>query len=207
MASDVDEVLIQADASATSRDVRPGNRGRQSASLETEIQQQQPARPTEETRPMGPGDLRTRLGRIKRTADQTFLAPLDPQTRQVVLEADKKYKYCALSGDEIRLFQIEPSDCENDQIRASLIHMRLHSAQAMGYTALSYTWGEATATEVVMVDGKPLAIKPKLLAILQRLRSLAYKLVWVSTYSMLLATTGPQQGESTRCFASVSTTT
>ncbi|KAF2662747.1 HET-domain-containing protein [Lophiostoma macrostomum CBS 122681] len=89
------------------------------------------------------------------------------------------YEYSPLSGDEIRLFQIEPSDYEDDQIRASLVHMRLRSTQAVGYTALSYTWGEANASESVTIDNKTLAIRPNLSAILRRLRSLAYKLLWI----------------------------
>jgi hypothetical protein len=52
------------------------------------------------------------------------------------------YQYKELIDTEVRLLKIEHASGNSSPLKATLEHVPLLSAREMGYTALSYTWGD-----------------------------------------------------------------
>jgi len=93
------------------------------------------------------------------------------------------FSYSALQGNEIRLLDIGHTHQQPFTIQARLDHWPLPSAQSKGFVALSYTWGEHREQASILVDGKPMKIRPNVLAILHKLQSLQFRYVWASSPS------------------------
>ncbi len=72
-----------------------------------------------------------------------------------------EYEYLALKPDEIRIAELLPAADIRDTIRCRLVPIHLNDPGSPGYTALSYTWGDATERASVGVvdayqdDGSP----------------------------------------------------
>ncbi|KAK4125188.1 HET-domain-containing protein [Parathielavia appendiculata] len=82
-----------------------------------------------------------------------------------------------LCGDEIRLLLLLPGGF-NDPIQCSLTHESLASAPE--YQALSYTWGDATQTSLILLDGAEYPITTNLETSLRYLRDpRGYIRLWV----------------------------
>ncbi|KAF8856107.1 hypothetical protein BDZ45DRAFT_559062, partial [Acephala macrosclerotiorum] len=69
--------------------------------------------------------------------------------------------------DEIRVLQLFPGSGE-DPISCHLIKKPIVKCGTP--EALSYTWGQELATEIIRIDGKELLVTPNLHAALRRLR-------------------------------------
>lgn len=80
---------------------------------------------------------------------------------------DPKYRYSLLKHDEIRVLQLFPGSGE-DPISCHLIKKPIVKCGTP--EALSYTWGQELATEIIRIDGKELLVTPNLHAALRRLR-------------------------------------
>ncbi|KAK0110848.1 hypothetical protein ONS96_002437 [Cadophora gregata f. sp. sojae] len=76
-------------------------------------------------------------------------------------------------NDGIRLIQLKPSISRDSIISCELIHTRLRTVKQdilEHYTALSYVWGDATQTTVIMVGEQTLEITKSLDSALRHLR-------------------------------------
>lgn len=83
-------------------------------------------------------------------------------------ELGSLYQYSPLARNEIRLIQILPG-ADTDPVSIRIHHRSLDDE--LDYTALSYTWNDESTSNIVLVDGNPLAITPNLDAALRELRS------------------------------------
>src|SRR6266536_227618 len=79
----------------------------------------------------------------------------------------KMYQYNPLSLNYIRLLRILPG-AEEDQISCELSQHSLDDLPE--YSALSYTWGDEPASEVILLDGEMFATRPNLHAALKEFR-------------------------------------
>lgn len=70
---------------------------------------------------------------------------------------------------EIRLLEISPATNEKAIVEIRLIQRSLDKAPK--YAALSYVWGDPSATENILMDGKLTAITKSLASALRQLRS------------------------------------
>jgi hypothetical protein len=95
-------------------------------------------------------------------------------------DTTEAYQHRKLADTEIRLLKFEHTSVSSSPLKATLQHVPLLSARAMGYIALSYTWGDLSATSDLVVDGKRLKIRPNLARILRKLRTLRYDYICVS---------------------------
>ncbi len=84
----------------------------------------------------------------------------------------RKYNYAPLDSAEgsIRLLRLFPAPDSSTSwpIRCSLFATTLD--QAPPYVALSYSWGEQSGTQIVLIDSDAMSVTPNLKNALQRLR-------------------------------------
>ena len=83
------------------------------------------------------------------------------------LPGSNNYRYAPLKHDEIRLLELFPGS-DDDAINCHLHHFSIQRCGAP--EALSYTWGQNSASEVIKVHGRNLAVTPNLHAALKELR-------------------------------------
>ncbi|OCL11882.1 HET-domain-containing protein [Glonium stellatum] len=103
-----------------------------------------------------------------------------PDSRESLADVDRGcYVYTPLLDTDIRLIRVNPSTTASDPLQLELIHLRLLTARARSYTALSYTWGAGTYTTAVSLNGRNLRIRSNLEQILRRLGSLDCGWIWV----------------------------
>jgi len=78
------------------------------------------------------------------------------------------YEYIPLNDNEIRLIQIMPG-AESEPVSLKIHHTSLEDLPR--YAAVSYSWGTDAPDKVLTVDGKSIAIRPNLDALLREFRS------------------------------------
>lgn len=85
------------------------------------------------------------------------------------------FRYAELGKDEFRL--LEPlQGTDPTKSRFNVIHRRREPG--IPYTAVSYTWGDEKATEVIELDGKEAYIRPNLWSCLYCLNNLTTPRTW-----------------------------
>jgi hypothetical protein len=77
-------------------------------------------------------------------------------------------EYRPLLSGEIRLIHVLPG-LDSDPMKIELLS-NISLASAPSYTALSYTWGEPSSTDIILVDGSPLSVTKNLATGLWQLR-------------------------------------
>ena len=85
----------------------------------------------------------------------------------------------SISRNEIRL--LKPVSISRHSLAFSTLI--IHRAAAPAYTAVSYTWGDGEASEVILLDGRPFNVRVNLWSCLyyvgQAARSAAWRYMWV----------------------------
>lgn len=87
--------------------------------------------------------------------------------------------YQPLSSEdyEIRLLTLLPGDSDSSLISCTLAHTSLN--EIIKYEALSYVWGNPSATETILVNGVEWQATSNLVAALRQLRSKEPRTLWV----------------------------
>lgn len=78
------------------------------------------------------------------------------------------YEYKPLTDNEIRILEVQPSAYSNELIQATLIDTHLDALPP--YTALSYTWGDPSKCENILLGRRVLSITESLELALRALR-------------------------------------
>ncbi|KAL7814949.1 HET domain-containing protein [Trichoderma aethiopicum] len=80
------------------------------------------------------------------------------------------YQQIPLNQFEIRMLRLEPSTPSSSEIRASLIKSSLLHLREQGvfFEALSYTWGQASDTKDIVINGTTFPVTANLYAFLQQ---------------------------------------
>ena len=87
------------------------------------------------------------------------------------------YRQLNLLDSEFRLLYLQPSQCYNDPIYATLQYCSL--ANPPQYLALSYCWGESPGRRHISLNGTTFGVTRNLHRALRQLRSHGYPAVWV----------------------------
>lgn len=126
--------------------------------------------------------------------------PRKTLTRSPILIAPKPFAYDALQPGEIRLLEISPSQDRSTPIRAELKHQPLRYGT---YEALSYAWGSEEPRATINVNGKPFAVREKLLEALRDLRKeMKNRTLWVDSICVN-QNDGGERGEQRRIMAEI----
>ncbi|EGR45037.1 uncharacterized protein TRIREDRAFT_111494 [Trichoderma reesei QM6a] len=82
------------------------------------------------------------------------------------------YEQLPLPSEEqtIRVLSIEPGT-KGTMVKASMFKLDLNDPQRPPYNTLSYTWGEPTIVDQIMVNSKPIGVGANLFQALQHIRS------------------------------------
>ncbi|PVH75639.1 HET-domain-containing protein, partial [Cadophora sp. DSE1049] len=99
------------------------------------------------------------------------------------MDSVQRYQYRPLvENDGIRLLELEPNPDLNAEVKCSLIHTTLHEYDhdiINHYTALSYVWGDSTATKSILVEGHEFHITLNLDTALRYIRDSTRRcLIW-----------------------------
>ncbi|KAK8850953.1 Heterokaryon incompatibility protein 6 OR allele [Apiospora arundinis] len=78
------------------------------------------------------------------------------------------YPYEPLCGDEFRFLAVQPFDESVGVVECTLHQVPLRDASGI-FTALSYAWGDASATETIRLNGHPFEVTTNLDACLRQL--------------------------------------
>ena len=117
-----------------------------------------------------------------KTADTFLNKAMDTKPFQRVGPAASTYSYDTLHNrNTIRLLDLHPShssDSTTPSSSTSPIHCSLRQVElpaedsdaSLSYVALSYTWGPATPTAVIYIDGRPIVVRENLFAALRKMR-------------------------------------
>jgi hypothetical protein len=84
-----------------------------------------------------------------------------------------------LTGREIRLIEIYPSELASDVIKCRRFRVNLDDIWMYPYEALSYVWGDGTSKTDIICNGLPVSVTVSLLHALKRLRlAQGFRLIW-----------------------------
>lgn len=92
------------------------------------------------------------------------------------------FSYDTLEPGSVRLVLIKPpfADVSAAPVSCQLIQYPIDNAKMPSYEALSYTWGEETATETILIDGCPFLVRPNLHGAMRILRKpFEDRLMWI----------------------------
>ncbi|OAL54632.1 HET-domain-containing protein [Pyrenochaeta sp. DS3sAY3a] len=82
-------------------------------------------------------------------------------------------------SNQIRLLEVERCDDLDAPLRGKLHHVDLEDDGRLPYVALSYTWGNASTVETIVIEGRTMLIQQNLARALQYFRSSsAIKYIW-----------------------------
>jgi hypothetical protein len=88
-----------------------------------------------------------------------------------------RYRNLDASHQEIRLLRILPKIVDHAPIECEILHTSLNDPR--NYIAISYAWGDAENTQVIILDGHEFPVTVSLWQALERLRSASYAvIVW-----------------------------
>lgn len=92
------------------------------------------------------------------------------------IQTTMAFEYSRLPAGAIRLMRVLP-DTQDRILRFEIGNFG--RALAPPYTAVSYTWGDEEATELIYLNRRPFSVRPNLWGCLYYLRSDAWKYIWV----------------------------
>lgn len=92
----------------------------------------------------------------------------------------REYRYKPLpQGEFLRLLAILPSPIDDFPLVCSMCHCPLAQAERK-YEAISYTWGDATPTNAILIDGKIAHVRDNLWQAIKHIRLIdEIRVVWV----------------------------
>ncbi|EME40241.1 hypothetical protein DOTSEDRAFT_108565, partial [Dothistroma septosporum NZE10] len=92
------------------------------------------------------------------------------------------YTQLPLSANEIRLLTIAPAAARSDPIICTLHETRLSSSTPNSFETISYTWGDASLSGDILVNGEALRIPASAVAAIRNVRTLdRERVVWIDS--------------------------
>ena len=85
-----------------------------------------------------------------------------------LLPSDSSLPYRPLVGTELRYITIQPFDESVNLVECEISQMPIEEVE---YVGVSYSWGESSITETILVGGEPMQVTTNLAACLKRLAS------------------------------------
>lgn len=87
----------------------------------------------------------------------------------------------SLDSDHLRL--LRPVSLSHGNLHFSVITLRRAAVNYYKYTAVSYTWGDGSPSEIIFLDGQPFPVRPNLWSCLYYLglasRHAEWEYLWV----------------------------